>query len=87
MRILKRFVSYYKPYRFLFWFDMVCALVLSAIDLAFHAARRRNPAMDFLDRRRNACFVPDPFWLPVFYYYLGTHYGSPNGKQHASGSV
>lgn len=35
MRILKRFVSYYKPYRFLFWFDMVCALVLSAIDLAF----------------------------------------------------
>ena len=35
MRILKRFVSYYKPYRFLFWFDMVCALILSAIDLAF----------------------------------------------------
>lgn len=35
MRVLKRFISYYKPYRFLFWFDMLCALALSVIDLAF----------------------------------------------------
>ncbi len=35
MRILKRFINYYKPYRALFWFDMACALALSAIDLAF----------------------------------------------------
>ncbi|MDD6175028.1 MAG: ABC transporter ATP-binding protein [Firmicutes bacterium] len=35
MRILKRFISYYKPYKFLFWFDMFCALLLSAIDLVF----------------------------------------------------
>ena len=35
MSVFKKFLSYYKPYRFLFWLDMVCALVLSAIDLAF----------------------------------------------------
>ncbi|MBR5305754.1 MAG: ABC transporter ATP-binding protein [Oscillospiraceae bacterium] len=35
MSVFKKFISYYKPYRVLFWIDMVCALVLSAIDLAF----------------------------------------------------
>ena len=35
MEILKKFVSYYKPYKILFIIDMTCALVLSAIDLAF----------------------------------------------------
>ena len=35
MSVFKKFVSYYKPYKVLFWIDMVCALILSAIDLAF----------------------------------------------------
>ena len=35
MSVFKKFVSYYKPYRVLFWVDMACALLLSAIDLAF----------------------------------------------------
>lgn len=33
--ILKKFLSYYKPYRFLFYFDLFCALIVSAVDLAF----------------------------------------------------
>lgn len=33
--VVARFVSYYKPYRFLFYFDLVCATVLAIIDLAF----------------------------------------------------
>ncbi len=33
--IFKRFVSYYKPYRLLFFTDLFCALMVSAIDLAF----------------------------------------------------
>lgn len=32
---MKSFVSYYKPYRGLFYFDMFCALVVSVVDLAF----------------------------------------------------
>lgn len=35
MSIFKKFTQYYKPYRKLFYFDMFCALVLSAIDVAF----------------------------------------------------
>jgi len=35
MSIFKRFVSYYKPYRFLFYMDLFCALIVSAIDLSF----------------------------------------------------
>ncbi|AKN29524.1 thiamine ABC transporter permease [Clostridium carboxidivorans P7] len=35
MNILKKFIDYYKPYKGMFFMDMFCALVLSAIDLAF----------------------------------------------------
>jgi ATP-binding cassette subfamily B protein len=35
MRTLKKFIMYYKPYKQLFFMDMFCALVLSAIDLVF----------------------------------------------------
>ncbi len=34
-QVLARFVAYYKPYKFLFFFDLVCASVLAAVDLAF----------------------------------------------------
>ena len=33
--VFKKFVDYYKPYKFLFFFDLVCAVVLACIDLAF----------------------------------------------------
>ncbi|MFO7161085.1 MAG: ABC transporter ATP-binding protein [[Clostridium] cellulosi] len=33
--VLKKFLSYYKPYKFLFFFDLFCALVVSAVDLSF----------------------------------------------------
>ncbi len=35
MHILKKFIRYYRPYRRLFYIDMICALTLCAIDLAF----------------------------------------------------
>jgi ATP-binding cassette, subfamily B, bacterial len=35
MHLFRRFISYYKPYRAIFYFDMFCALLLSAIDVAF----------------------------------------------------
>ncbi|MGI5080016.1 ABC transporter ATP-binding protein [Treponema denticola] len=30
-----KFVAYYKPYKFLFFFDLFCALIVSAVDLVF----------------------------------------------------
>ncbi|MEG0274697.1 MAG: ABC transporter ATP-binding protein [Longicatena sp.] len=35
MNIMKKFISYYKPYKLIFFLDMLCALVISIIDLAF----------------------------------------------------
>lgn len=34
-QVFARFASYYKPYKFLFFFDLVCATVLALVDLAF----------------------------------------------------
>lgn len=35
MNVMKKFVSYYKPYKKVFYMDMFCALIISAVDLAF----------------------------------------------------
>lgn len=35
MQTLKKFIRFYKPYKKLFFVDMLCALIASAIDLAF----------------------------------------------------
>ena len=43
MSILKRFVSYYKPYRHLFYMDCICATVLCIIDLSFPQILRWLP--------------------------------------------
>lgn len=34
-KVLARFAGYYRPYKSLFFFDLVCASVLAAVDLAF----------------------------------------------------
>lgn len=35
MKKIKRFMVYYKPYKLLFFADMLCALIVSAVDLVF----------------------------------------------------
>ncbi|SHJ05475.1 ATP-binding cassette, subfamily B [Desulfosporosinus lacus DSM 15449] len=35
MAILKKFIKYYKPYKYLFYADIMCALIVSIIDLSF----------------------------------------------------
>lgn len=35
MALFKKFIKYYKPYKTLFFIDMFCALIVSAIDLTF----------------------------------------------------
>ena len=35
MQTLKKFIKYYKPYKTVFFIDMLCAKIISAIDLAF----------------------------------------------------
>ena len=35
MRTIKHFISYYKPYRFVFFVDLLCASIISIIDILF----------------------------------------------------
>ena len=35
MQTLKKFIKYYKPYKTVFFIDLLCATIISAIDLAF----------------------------------------------------
>lgn len=35
MKVMKKFISYYKPYKKVFFLDMLCALIISVVDLAF----------------------------------------------------
>lgn len=70
MKILKKFIAYYRPYRRTFYLDMFCALLVSLIDLAFP---------QILDRLVKGVFTLDPAsilqslpWLAVglFVMYL-----------------
>lgn len=40
MKDLRKFIRYYKPYRTVFYLDLLCAMVISLIDLAFPQALR-----------------------------------------------
>lgn len=35
MDVLKKFIQYYKPYRFVFFFDLFCATIISVVDLLY----------------------------------------------------
>lgn len=35
MNVMRKFIKYYKPYKKVFYLDMLCALIISIIDLAF----------------------------------------------------
>lgn len=35
MKIVRRFIPYYKPYLGLFFLDMLCAAIVSLVDVAF----------------------------------------------------
>ena len=35
MHTLKKFIQYYAPYKPVFYFDLVCAAMISLVDLAF----------------------------------------------------
>ena len=35
MHTLKKFVKYYAPYRTVFFLDLICAAIISLVDLAF----------------------------------------------------
>ncbi len=55
MNVLKKFAAYYKPYKRVFFLDLLCATFISAVDLAFPQILRRA-ANDWFTRDREAIF-------------------------------
>lgn len=51
MKVMKKFISYYKPYRTIFILDMICALIISLIDLAFPQILNYLNATLYLDTK------------------------------------
>ena len=35
MKVLKKFAAYYKPYKKIFYLDLLCAAIISAVDLIY----------------------------------------------------
>lgn len=59
MNTIKQFTKYYKPYKRLFLMDMVCAFVLSGIDLAFPLFVRflMNDVYSLPDKNSIVCYI------------------------------
>ncbi len=55
MNVLKKFAAYYKPYKKVFFLDLLCATFISAVDLAFPQILRRA-ANDWFTRDQEAIF-------------------------------
>ena len=92
MSILKKFIKFYKPYKVLFFADMFCALIVSAVDLSFPLllsylsknfyTKEKVIVLHyivFIGIAFNNCVCSKVF-LSVFYCHLGTHNGCKNGK-------
>lgn len=77
MHTLKKFIQYYAPYKKVFFLDLICAAVISLVDLAFPQILRTltktlfTESSDVIlwallpDYTRVACYVYDPDWMQV----------------------
>ena len=81
--VLKKFLSYYKPYKFLFFFDLFCALVVSAVDLAFPLILSYVTKSVFTQSKSVILHSIGIIGvLPVFHNLVGTYNGRPYGKRY-----
>ena len=64
MKIMRKFIQYYKPYKTVFIFDMICAMIISLIDLAF--PQILNYLNDTLYIADHQTIIQSLFWLAVF---------------------
>ena len=51
MKLLKKFIGYYKPYRKIFFFDLFCAAVISFIDLIYPQLLREGANTIFVQEK------------------------------------
>lgn len=64
MNIMRKFMQYYKPYKTVFFLDMICAMIISLIDLAF--PQILNYLNDTLYIADHQTIIQSLFWLAIF---------------------
>lgn len=98
MQTLKKFIKYYKPYKAVFFIDLLCATIISAIDLAFPQLLRtltKNPfcrstgknhfcAGSYYNRPFGGIYHTD--CVQVLCDICGAHDGSEDGARHEKGA-
>lgn len=70
MKTLKRFIHYYAPYRTIFFLDLLCAAVISAIDLAYPQILRTLTNTLFTKDSASILSALLPIGLGLFLMYV-----------------
>ena len=97
MNTIKKFIHYYGPYKTVFFIDLICAAVISLIDLAYPQILRtmtktlftqdQSRILHACDRRRTLSYVCAPMSLQILCNLPGTHDGSKYGTGYAAGII
>lgn len=98
MQTLKKFIKYYKPYKTVFFIDLLCATIISAIDLAFPQLLRTLTKNPFCRSTGKNHFCADSYYnrpfggiyhtdcVQVLCDVCGAHDGSEDGARHEKGA-
>ncbi len=70
MQTLKKFIKYYKPYKAVFFIDLLCATIISAIDLAFPQLLRTLTKTLFVGAPGKIISALIPITIGLFVAYI-----------------
>lgn len=99
MDTLKSFIRYYKPYRAVFFVDLICAMVISLIDLAYPQILRTLTGTLFTQPGAVILKALLPIGIGLFLMYVvqsackilrqlsGSYDGREYGARHAPAAV
>ena len=70
MQTLKKFIKYYKPYKTVFFIDLLCATIISAIDLAFPQLLRTLTKTLFAGAPGKIISALIPITIGLFFFFI-----------------
>ena len=70
MHTLKRFIQYYAPYKAVFFLDLVCAAIISLVDLAFPQILRTLTRTLFVENASSIMRNLVPIGIVLFFRHV-----------------
>ena len=87
MHTLKKFIHYYGPYKTVFFLDLICATIISLIDLAYPQILRTCTNTLFTKSSSVILHVSDPESLQILCQLSGAYDGSLYGTGYAPAAL